>query len=160
MMKEKWKNTRQILGLLVILLISGLIQLHAQPEPTNSCKIDQLWEKFIDYWHSEDIEGLMSMYADDAINIPPGSAIKKGKEEIAELYQFLFDNHTSSTYRHETLQLVPSLTTSTEVGKFEVAWVRNDGTAWTFKARCMALWETVDTGCKLKYFVFNTPPEE
>jgi uncharacterized protein (TIGR02246 family) len=122
-------------------------------------EIHATWDAFIAVWETEDAAACAGFYTATGINIPPGAEIHEGREAIASFYSGLFKANASSRYRHETLSLEICGDTAVERGEFDVNWVRNDGSAWTFRARCMVHWERQPDGTwRKKLFLYNTPP--
>ncbi len=52
-------------------------------------------EKFDVAWNSQDVEALLSLYADGAVRMPPNEAEEVGKEVMRESFQRYFDEMTS-----------------------------------------------------------------
>ena len=124
-------------------------------------EIEQTWSEFSKNWEQEAVEELVILYTEDAMNIPPDGEIRTGREAIAQFYEFLFSNHLSSTYRHETKSLEVSGDMAIEYGEFTVNWVRNDSTPWTYRARSMTHWVKGENGkWHIQKFLFNQPPPE
>lgn len=151
------------LNLLVILLLFSCTperDSEVQQDPTS--QINANWEKFVDYWHSEDAEGCASIYHDDLIYIAPESREIDNSAEVADFYNMLFNNHESSVYTHTSNMIDFCGQMAIEQCEFEVDWVTNEGEEWTFKGRMVAHWTADSVGIyKVKTLIFNTPePEE
>ena len=80
---------------------------------------------------------------------------------IAEFYDFLFTNNIQSKYTHEIIDFDATEKHVIEQGKFNVEWLSNDSTEWTFKARSLTHWTKEEDGkWRIKRFVFNMPPQD
>ncbi len=124
-------------------------------------KIRASWSDFIDSWNKMDAPGVVEIYMEDALNVPPGMDAWNGKAELEEFYSSLFNDHLSSHYTHEIKSLEISNNSAVEYGEFTVEWERLDESTWTFRGRSMTHWVKTDDGdWKIKTFVFNNPPEE
>ncbi len=129
------------------------------PEPDPKLEIEEAWNTFAAHWENEAVADLVTIYTEDAVNIPPESEIHKGRDAIAKFYEFLFSNHLSSTYQHKIKSLQAHENSAIEYGEFTVNWVRNDSTLWTFKGRSMTHWVKAESGkWHITKFLFNRPP--
>lgn len=127
-------------------------------DPTDDIKLK--WEAFIAHWEMEAAKELKEYYTVDGINIPNEFKANKGRAEIEAFYNFLFENNLSSTYKHDIISLDYSDSLAVERGKFEVNWIRNDSSQWTYKARTVTHWvKEKDGEWRIKLFLFNKPPE-
>ena len=123
-------------------------------------KINDQWALFVKAWESEDAEGCAQFYFKDALNIPPNAPIKNGRKAVQDFYQFLFDNNLKSDYTHTVNSVDVGGDQIIELGEFQVDWVRNDSTSWTFNARSMTHWKKDESGNWLiQKFMYNNPPE-
>ena len=154
---------RRLRNFIVIILALVLIQACAEQHHTPIDPSDELrtnWDEFIVAWEAEDAEKCAQLYLEDGINIPNEAKENKGKEEIKAFYEFLFGMNRSSKYRHKINSVSYTESQATEYGNFEVDWVRNDSTEWTYKARSVTHWTKTDEGdWKIALFLFNKPPE-
>ena len=124
-------------------------------------EINQLWTSFNSSWNKMDAKACADFYSDDAVNIPPGSTIKNGKQEIEAFYSGLFAANLSADYRHEVISIVGAGNIAIEQGQFKVDWTRKDSTTWTFNARTLTHWEKDEQGeWKIQAFMYNNPPQE
>ncbi len=132
---------------------------YSQPGVTDfSNEIKQNWENFKDAWNKFDAEACTSIFAIDAVYIPPQSEVRNGRENIAAFYSGLFESHSSARYMHETISVTRHGNLAVEQGQFSVDWTRMDGTLWNFEARSLAHWEKDDSGeWKIKTLIFNMP---
>lgn len=119
------------------------------------------WDKFVLAWEQEDADKLVAMYTEDGLNVPPGSKENKGRVQILEFYNMLFENNASSNYEHQINTLFYESNTAIEYGNFEVSWVRNDSSKWTYQARSTTHWvRSAEGNWQIKMFLFNNPPSE
>jgi ketosteroid isomerase-like protein len=51
-------------------------------------------------FNAEDLEGIMALYADDSVSMPPGFTTSVGKEQIQADFEFIFGNFD---LQHETM---------------------------------------------------------
>ena len=124
-------------------------------------EIEARWAAFIESWEAGDAQACAEFYTQDAVNIPPGFQINRGREAIMNFYADMFSSNTGSDYSHTILKLEYSGNQATELGEFEVEWVTNEGEGWSFKARSMAHWvRDTDGEWRIRMFLFNNPPEE
>ena len=119
------------------------------------------WQAFIDAWHEEDAHTLAAFYTSEGWNIPPGGNIKKGRQQIQDFYQGLFDANRSSQYSVEILSLDGCDQDVIETGQFSVQWVRNDDSTWIFRARTVTHWSKAEDGrWYIRTFIYNNPPRD
>lgn len=147
--------------LLPILLVFSCTQDHEAPtDPTE--QINANWEKFIEYWHSEDAEGCASFFHDDVIYLSPEWREIDNSADVAEFFNMLFNNHESSVYTHTTKMIDFCGQLAVEYSWFEVDWVTNEGEEWTYKGRMVVHWTADSEGnYKIKTLIVNQPePEE
>ncbi len=137
-----------------------MIPYAAQAQYSNTeSEIRKRWDVFIEHWEKEDVNNLVSIYTEEAINIPPGLKKNEGREAIAKFYQFLFDSNASSKYTHDMIKVFTTEDGVTEYGEFSVDWTRNDGSKWTYYARSMTHWvKDADGQWQISMFLFNQPP--
>lgn len=147
-------------GFFTLVFLIFLIQAceEQKTEPVNpESELTELWSNFTEHWNNMNSNGLIDIFAENAKNIPPEFEVKTGKTEIKEFYDFLFDNHISSNYKHNIEEVTFTENTAVEYGNFEVNWLRNDSVAWVYKARSVVNWEkSNDDKWKIKSFIFNT----
>ncbi len=133
----------------------------APAQEHNQQAIKATWDDFIDHWHKQDATGCASFFAEDGVNIPPSFAISIGRKEIAQFYDFLFDQNQSSQYHHQIETIEDSGDHLVERGTFTVDWVRKDGAKWKFEARSLTHWvQTDDRKWQIKAFIFNESPKD
>jgi uncharacterized protein (TIGR02246 family) len=160
-MKKMIRNL-SVLILLVLFISSCSNHVAQVSEEEITKEIITNWEGFIDSWEKEDAAGCASFYMKDGLNIPPGFKINEGRKAVEDFYDFLFEKNLSSKYQHD-IDFIDVLTDSTliEKGGFQVDWVRNDSTEWTFKARTVTSWKKDEAGnWKIALFIFNNPPAD
>ena len=150
----KWKL---LVGILVIASCKT-----APPDINNEIlpELRNNWDEFIEGWESEDARKCASFYLEDAINLPPGAKVNEGRDEIETFYNFLFDIHLSADYNHEIKSIEGNNTDIIEYGSFQVDWVRNDSTSYSYHARTLTHWKNSTSGWKIAKFIFNNPPAE
>src|SRR5262245_18502177 len=125
---------------LVIALLAGVhVQAFAQ-----KAEIDAVNAKWMDYFNKGDFAGIGSLYTDDAIALPPGSPMVKGRAAIEAMWKGMAEQVTDPTVTAlDVKQLGPSAareigtyslkTKGTQpkeiAGKYLVIWER-DGNDW------------------------------
>ncbi|WP_194777996.1 YybH family protein [Pararhodonellum marinum] len=143
----------------VFLILTGLSS-YAQTEDYKNELVTK-WDSFISYWHEQDAEGCASFFLEDALHIAPEFPINDSREAIAEFYNFLFSNHSSSQYQHNIISIETLGEDILENGEFMVDWVRNDGSEWLFHARSLTHWVKNQGGdWKIKTLMFNSAPQQ
>jgi uncharacterized protein (TIGR02246 family) len=163
--KHKPNNMKKINPLSI--LTGALLILINSCSPVSDPKHDAIyeirntWDAFIVSWHAGDAAACAAFYTEDGFNIPNEFKTNKGRQEIEAFYEFLFSMNQSSSYTHNMLSLTHSDELAVEYGEFQVDWVSNDGTEWTYKARTLVHWVfNKDDGWKIKMLLFNTPPKD
>lgn len=150
------KTTFYSLLLFILFSCSSPVNL----KQNHQTEIESIWEEFIESWHKQDAASCASIYLEDGWNIAPEFPVNQGREAIAAFYDFLFSGNISSEYQHKILELTPSGEDLIERGEFQVDWVRNDQSTWTFKARTLTHWIKDDEDkWKIKTLIFNQAPE-
>ena len=118
------------------------------------------WDAFASAWARQDARACASYFAEDGINVPPTSEIKRGRDEIEAFYETLFLSNLACDYRHWSDDVSVSGDQAVERGHFRVDWTRNDSTTWAFEARSLAHWQKKSDGqWRIKTLVFNLPPK-
>ena len=143
------------------IVISGCAEQSRQESMDVTSEIRKQWDRFISYWEKEEVDKLAQMYSGDGVNVPPALKANIGRVEIAAFYEMLFSNHISSKYEHNIRTLYHETDNAIEYGDFNVEWIRNDSTEWTFKARSVTHWgRNSEDEWEIKLFLFNNPPDE
>lgn len=123
--------------------------------------IQQKWNQFVEDWNDLNAEGCITIYTDDAEVIAPEMQATKGKEAIAEFYNFLFTSNKSADYTHMTETISVEGNQAIEYGNFSVDWVSNEGQSWTYRARVMVHWiKDSPESWKIQRILFNNPPAQ
>ena len=72
---------------LVMIFVAGL----AAPAVAQKAEIEAINARWIEFFNKGDFAGVASLYTDDAVALPPGSAMVKGKAAIGALLKGLAD---------------------------------------------------------------------
>lgn len=149
-----------ILSLATLILFIGCSPV-SDPKHDAIYEIRDLWDDFTDRWHAKDAAACAAFYAEDGVNIPNEFKLNKGRREIEAFYESLFSMNQSSNYKHTMLSLSRSDELAVEYAEFQVDWISNDGTEWTYKARAIVHWVlNEENGWKIKMLMFNAPPAD
>ena len=87
----------------------------SEPAPTAG-GVQQLNDAFLKALQAGDIDGVMKLYAADAILFPPGEKVAKGQEEIRFKWNSLIEANTISDMSLKEAHYVGSCTTSSGWG--------------------------------------------
>lgn len=150
------KTTRYLFFLVIFFSCSS----NDNQDFNHQTEIESIWEDFIDSWHNQDAASCASIYLENGLNIAPEFPLNQGRDAITSFYDFLFSGNISSAYQHKILELTPAGEDLIERGEFQVDWVRNDKSTWTFMARTLTHWTKDDNDkWKIKTLIFNQAPE-
>lgn len=150
------KTLLKILAFQMCLCGLSDFRLFAQTTSENKESIEQIWKKFTTAWENQDAEVCAGFYLNNGVNIPPDLPINSGSKAIADFYEMLFKAHLSSEYKHTIIDLHQNGDELVERGAFSVNWIRNDGSAWKFKARSLTHWVNDANGdWRIKTLIFN-----
>lgn len=154
------RSTIFALGLLPVMTF---FQACSQPveavsDPTD--EIRRIWAGFVSNWEAGDARACAAVYAENAINIPPGFGVNQGRQAIGDFYEFLFAANPGRRYSHTVHSVSYSGNMAVELGEFRADWITADGEEWTYHARSLTHWEKDASGkWKIRSLLFNQPPE-
>lgn len=123
--------------------------------------LESNWQQFIEAWENEDAAACALFYHENALHVPNGLPVNRGRSSIETFYSTLFEANQSSRYSHQTESISFSDHLAVEYATFTVDWVDNQGEQWTYMSRALIHWQKDDAGNWLiQNFFFNQPASE
>src|SRR5215510_8721407 len=137
----------RIIGL-VIVFVACLIA----PAFAQQAEIEAVNAKWIDFFNKGDFAGIGSLYAEDAIALPPGSAMVKGRAAIAAMWKGMAEQVTDP--KVTTLDVKALGTTAArEIGTFSLK--TKGPTPQEASGKYVVVWEKVGNDWKLAADIWN-----
>ena len=132
-------------------MITFLAALSA-PAFAQKAEIEAVNAKWIDFFKKGDFAGVASLYVDDAIAFPPGSAMVKGRAAIRVMWEHMAEQVTDP--RVTTLE-VKSLgpRAAYEIGTFSLK--TKDPTSKEVTGKYVVVWQKIRGNWKLAADIWN-----
>ena len=126
-------------------------------------QIQAAWQGFTAAWQANDPTGAASWYTAEAVNLPPGQAEMRGREQIEHQYQGFFRAFRIEDFSHRTVELEVYGKAAYELGSFgQCMRPRAGGELIAEQARYMAIWKQEGDGTwRLHRFLWAPlPPDQ
>jgi uncharacterized protein (TIGR02246 family) len=122
------------------------------PSFGQKAEIEAVNMKWVEMFNKGDFEGLASLYTDDAVALPPGSAFVKGRAAIGVMWKAMADQVSDPKL---TIVDVKSLGPSAarEIGTFSLK--TKGSTSEEVTGKYVVIWEKVGTEWKLATDIWN-----
>jgi uncharacterized protein (TIGR02246 family) len=148
-------NERQLEGGMIMrrtaLIVAFLVGLTA-PAFAQKAAVEAANAKFVELFNKGDFAGVAALYAEDAVVLPPGSAMAKGRAAIAALWKNLASQVTDPKLTTLTVkQLGPS--SAQEIGTFSLK--TKSPTPQEVTGKYLVVWEKVGKDWKLAADIWN-----
>jgi uncharacterized protein (TIGR02246 family) len=135
----------------VALALAVLVGLHA-PAFSQKAEIDAVNGKWMEFFSKGDFAGIGSLYTEDAIALPPGSAMVKGRAAIEAMWKNMAEQVTDARVTAiDVKQLGPSA--AREIGTF--ALKTKGATPKEVSGKYVVVWEKVGNDWKLAVDIWN-----
>ena len=133
------------------LVIALLVALNA-PALAQKTEIEAVNAKFMEFFNGGNFEGIAALYTDDAVALPPGSAMVKGRAAIEAMWKGLAGQVTDPKLM--TLDVKPlGPSAAREIGTFSLKTKGPDPKEVTGKY--VVVWEKVANDWRLAADIWN-----
>jgi uncharacterized protein (TIGR02246 family) len=113
----------------------------------------QAWEAG---WNAGDAAAIAALYAEDAVIMPPGSEMVKGREAIQAFWQAAIEAAPGETSTLETLEVHSHGDMAVEIGTYANT---GPGGEHVDHGKYVAVWMKIDGSWKLVRDIFNSSME-
>ena len=134
--------------LLVIALVAGMVT----PAVGQKAEIEAVNAKWIELFNKGDFAGVASLYAEDAMAFPPGSAIVKGRAALELMWKDMAEK--VSDPKVTTLDVKPlGPSTAREIGTLSLK--TKGPTPQEVNGKYVVIWEKIANEWKLAVDIWN-----
>ena len=110
----------------------------AQPHSDSTAIMAQA-DRWVEFARAENAEGVASIYAEDAMLIPPKAPPISGRERILALFKKQYANSETS-FRFQTHELKTAGNWAYRRGSYEVTYIPTNGKKMKRKAKFIDIW--------------------
>lgn len=144
-----------VMVLLAALLVSACGQSAAQAQKADEEKLLAAIYKEFEMFEANDAAGLMDLFADDAVSLPPGSPAIEGKDAIAAgKTAFLENNNVKVDFKLVDYKIVGDY--ATRQGEWTMyVTPKAGGETMVNPGKCMLGWEKIGGEWKIVWEIFN-----
>ncbi|MGI9545273.1 MAG: YybH family protein [Cyclobacteriaceae bacterium] len=123
-------------------------------------KIDNTWNQFKESAEGGDLDGVMSCFTENTLNMVPGMS-SGSHEETSSLFESFFSNNSATNISKETLELEVVGPKAYELGLYTDIVTPKNGETYNRKFRYLVVWQMEPDGnWRWHRFIFNNLPAE
>jgi ketosteroid isomerase-like protein len=146
---------RVVVAIMVVMAALSLVSCAASAQADEKAFLDAVWGE-IDMLNKGDVNGLMSYYAADAVKLPQGGPLVKGKAAIRE-GAAAFHGNFDVDFDFELVDYEIVGDYATRQGAWTNTMVpRAGGDPVKVQGKCMLGWKKIDGEWKIVWEIFNT----
>ena len=133
---------------LVMILLAGL----SAPAFAQKAEIEAANAKWVEFFNKGDFAGIASLYADDAVALPPGSPMVKGKAAIGAMWKGLAEQASDPTLTTLEIKRLGRFA-AREIGTFSLK--TKGPTSKELTGKYVVVWEKIRGRWKLAADIWN-----
>jgi uncharacterized protein (TIGR02246 family) len=122
------------------------------PALAQKAEIEAVNGKWVEFFNKGDFPGVASLYTDDAVALPPGSSMVKGKEAIAAMWKNIARQVTDPQITTLDVQPLGS-SFAREVGTYSLK--KSGPMSEELTGKYLVVWEKVGSDWKLAADIWN-----
>jgi len=118
-------------------------------------EIKELDARFVAMVEADDLDGIVELYAEDARFMPPNAPLAYGREAIREAWRPMLDL-PALTFEPETIVVADSREQAVDIGHYRAEIPLPDGSTFSDVGKYMVLWLREDGEWRIFADIYNS----